>query len=323
MAKAETFPPVLVVSGGQVVLRRRFLQQVIRAQQEAGWSVVQVDGSDPASVRDALQGGGLFDEGNTLAVVEKPHKMNLELLELHHESKGGDVTLLLNIEGEPDGRTKFGKLVKKKMVGVHKGFPKPTEWKAPEVAVEFVLAEAKAHDKTIRPALAHALVQRVGTDIGMLAFEIQKMSLLADSFGSCVIEQREVKGGMAAIAEASVGPIIEALATRNRKRLSKALARLRKTSKADPTMRICRFLGSSVLKWVQAAHLDALPPKAAAQELGINAWYFENKILPPAKRWGKAGTVSLAADLAASERAVLNGAINPWMVLTTRLMAAC
>jgi hypothetical protein len=149
------------------------------------------------------------------------------------------------------------------------------------------------------------------------------MSLLADARGTAVLDKDVVKGAMASIEEASVGPIIEALAVRSRKRLSRALVRVRKTSRYDPTMRVCRFLGSSVLRWLQAAHLDALPPKAAASELGLNPWYFENKILPPARRWGKAGTIQLASDLAASERAVLNGAVNPWVVLTTRLLAAC
>lgn len=101
------------------------------------------------------------------------------------------------------------------------------------------------------------------------------------------------------------------------------MERLRQTAGSDATMRVARFLGTEVLKWMQAAHLEALPPKAAATELGLHPWYFQDKILPPAKRWGKEGTVRLVADLAATERAVLNGAVNPWMVLTSRLVSAC
>ena len=191
------------------------------------------------------------------------------------------------------------------------------------MAAGFLIEEAKLHGMSISPALAHALVSRVGADLGMLTFEVEKMALLAAAAGVTEIGTDQIKGGMAPIAEASVAPIAEALATRNVKELSKALARVRKTTAADPTIRISRFLGSSVQRWVQAVHLENLPPAAAAAELKMNPWYFQNKILPAARRWGKEGTVRLATDLAASERALLNGAISPWTVLTARLLAAC
>ena len=323
-AKADRFPPVLVVSGGQHLLRQRFLREVIETQRGEGWAILMVDGSDRVAVRDAMQGGDLFGGQRTLAVVSNPSKVDLDLLKGHQESAEYDVTLLLHIEGLPDGRTKFGKFVKKDLAGVHKFFPKPSsEWKAREAAVEFVSSEAASYGKTMRTPLIHALVDRVGVDLGVLAFEVSKMAMLADSRSTDAIDLPEVKGGMAAIAEASVFPILSALGSRDRKKLSRALGRTRKTSKADPTMRICRFLGSSVIKWMQASYLDALPPKEAASELGINPWHFENNILPPAKRWGKAGTVRLIGDLAAAERAVLNGARNPWLVLVSRLLSAC
>jgi|SaaInlLV_10m_DNA_2_1039722.scaffolds.fasta_scaffold05902_4 DNA polymerase III delta subunit len=319
--KPDKFPSLLVVSGSEVLLRRRFLKHIKATQLAAGWGVEDVDGSDSMAVRDVLD-GGMFVVGNVLGVVHTPQKMDLDLLAKHHAAKDYEVTLLLHIEGEPDGRTKFGKFVKK-LGNVHKGFPKASEWDAPKVAAKFIHSEVKDQGMTIRPALASALVSRVGSDLGMLAFEVQKMVLLAQTAGVTAIEAEQVKGAMAPIAEAAVAPIMDALATRNRKRLSKALAQIRRTSRGDPTMRICRFLGSSVTRWVQAAHLDNLPPRAAAGELGINPWFFENKVLPPARLWGKAGTVRLAADLAASERAVLNGAVSPWTVLTARLLAAC
>jgi len=320
--KAEKYPPLLVVSGSEDLLRQRFIKHVKATQKAAGWIVEDTDGTDPAAVRDALEGGGLFTTANVLAVVHQPQKMDLDLLTRHHESKDYVTTLLLHIEGEPDGRTKFGKFVKK-LAAVHRGFPKPTEWKAPEVAAGFIVEEAKLHGMSITPALAHALVSRVGADLGMLTFEIEKMALLAEAAGVTVIGTDQIKGGMAPIAEASVAPISDALAARNVKKLSRALVRVRQTTSTDPTMRISRFLGSSVQRWLQAVHLDNLPPAAAAAELKMNPWYFENKILPAAKRWGKEGTVRLATDLAASERALLNGAISPWTVLTARLLAAC
>ncbi len=322
MAKEAKFPPLLVVSGGQTLLRLRFLRGLVAAQKEAGWLIETVDGENSVAMRDVLQGGGLFTTKSTLAVVTKPNKAKLEVLIRHSEAKSYTTTLVLHIEGEPDGRTKFGRFIKK--IGkVHKAFSKPKEWDAPKVAAKFVLSEVNLQGMTMENNLIHALIDRSGSDLGVLAFEVDKMVLLAQATGTTKIGSVQVKGAMAPIAEASIAPIVDALVRRDRKRLSKALTQLRKTSKYDPTMRICGFLGSSVTKWVQAAHLDHMPPKAAAAELKINPWYFENKILPPAQRWGKEGTIRLASALAASERAVLRGAVSPWTVLMARLLAAC
>jgi len=318
--KAST-PPVLIVSGGQELLRRRLLNQMMATQRDAGWTIVNVDGSHPGEVRDALD-GDVFGSSQTLVVVHNPEKVSLEMLEQHRKVDDPTVTLLLYIEGEPDGRTKFGKLVKT-WGDIHKNFPLPSEWDAPKAAEKFLQDEFKSKGLTVTSGLAMALVERVGSDFGMLAFEADKIATLAKLDKSPSVEGRHIRGGMAAIAEASVFPIVDALAARSSKKLVKALAEVRRTSKDDPTIRVSRLIGSSVTKWFQAIFLDSLPPKAAAQELGINPWYFENKVLPAAQRWGKAGMVRLIADLAASERAVFNGALDPWVVLCTRLLSSC
>jgi DNA polymerase III delta subunit len=233
------------------------------------------------------------------------------------------VTLLLHIDGEPDGRTKFGKAVKSTWSAVHKNFPLPSDWQGPKVAAEFVQAESLRLGCQTPAALAMALVDRSGTDLGVLAFEVEKIVMLAKLAGVTVIEPKHVRGGMAPIAEASAVAVTEALSDRNTKKLVKALQALHKTSKEDPTMRVARLVGTAATRWLQALYLDSLPPKAAAEELGVNPWHFETNILPAAQRWGKAGTISLITDLAASERALLNGACDPWIALCSRLVAAC
>ena len=318
----DDFPPLLIVSGSQTLLRTRFLKTVLDTQTVAGWKVEEVEGADASAVRDILEGGGMFSTQRVLAVVANPEKIDLDLLNRHSSEKNAPTTLLLHIEGEPDGRTKFGKWVKK-MAAIHKGFPKPSQWDQPKVAAQFAVDESKLYGLHLDARLSRALVGRVESDLGVLSFEIQKAAILAISDGSKEITSKHIKGAMAPIAEASVAPIVDALAVRNRKRLVKALAHFDQTTKGDQTIRICRFVGSSVLKWVAAVHLESLPPKAAADQLGVHPWYFETKILPPARRWGKTGTVRLASDLAAAERAVLNGAVSPWVVLTSRLLAAC
>jgi len=320
--KPDKFPPLLIASGGQDLLRRRFVAQVREAQRAAGWVVLEVDGAVPGAVQEAVE-GDLFQPQETLAVVSNPEKVDLSMLERHHASKDYLTTLLLHIEGDPDGRTKFGKAVKASWATVHKNFPVPTDWQGTKVATEFVQAEASRLGCQFPAGMAEALVERAGSDLGVLAFEVEKITMLTKLDGVSLIDAKHVRGGMAPIAEASVFPISDALAVKNTKKLLKALAALRRTSRDDPTMRVARLLGTSVTKWLQAVYLDSLPPKAAAEELGVHPWYFENKILPAAQRWGKAGTIHLVSDLAAAERAVLNGAVDPWIVLCSRLVAAC
>lgn len=320
--KSDKFSPLLVVSGDQDLLRRRFVAEVVATQRAAGWEILELDGAVPGAVREALD-GDMFTPRTTLAVVLNPEKVDLDLLVRHQQATDYLTTLLLHIEGEPDGRTKFGKAVKTLWAAVHKGFPVPPDWKAPAVAADFIQAEVKRHGLTLQAALATALVDRCGTDLGTLAFEVEKIGILAQLAGVQEIDAKHVRGGMAPIAAASVFPIVDALAVKNSKKLSKALNALRKTSKDDPTMRVSRLLATNVTRWLQATYLDALPPKAAAEELGVHPWVFETKVLPAAKRWGKQGAIQLVADLAASERAVLSGAVDPWTVLTTRLLWAC
>lgn len=310
-------PPLLIVSGDQDLLRRRFVAQVVSAQQAAGWSVEEVPGEDTGAVRVSMEGNPFLAQ-DVLCVVRNPHKLPLEMLERHHESKDSTTTLLLHIEGLPDGRTKFGKFVKANS-GIHKSFPKPKEWEAPKVATQFVLDELKSLGKTISEPIAGALVKRVGPDLGQLVFECRKLAWLVS--GS-EVAAADVAGAMASVSEAALVPIQEALSLRDTKRLVRALDRVKQTSQYDPTMRVTRFLGATVQTWIQVVYLEHLPPKVAAEEIGMNAWFFENKVLPAVRQWGKKGVVELARCLAESERAVLQGSISPWVVLEAGLIAA-
>lgn len=320
--KQDKFPPLTIVSGSQTLLRRRFLLNVVETQRAAGWKILEVDATVPGAVQEALD-GDMFNPALCLAVVSSPEKIPLEMLERHHGSKDYLTTLLLHIEGEPDGRSKFGKAVKGVWSSVHKNFPEPSDWQASKVAVEFVQAEALRLGLVFPVPLATVLVERSGTDLGVLAFEVMKIGVLANLAGVKEIDVGHVKGGMAPIAEASAFPIADALQGRNAKKLLKAMVTLRRTSRDDPTMRVSRLLASSITKWLQASYLTDMPAKAVAEELGVHPWVYESKIAPAVQRWGLSGTVALLSDLAAAERAVLSGAQDPWVVLTTRLLVAC
>lgn len=318
VTSSDAFPPILAVSGEEDLLRLRMIKNIRNTQQRAGWAVLDVDGSQPDTLVDLLTPNPFAPPAQrTLAVVRTPNKVPLTILEQHLAAATYDVTILLHIDGSLDARTKFGKFVKD-LGDRHKAFAPPDDWKAPEVATSFLTQELIQYGRTMPRDLAAAIVERVGTNLGMLAFEALKYSMVTQDK---VIGPSHVKGLIAAIAEAEVRPLIEALQIRSRTTLLQAAARLEASSKADPTMRVCRFIAPSAIRWLQAAHLGSMPPRDAAQLIGVSPWLYEHKILPAARIWGQQDSRRLIGALAASERAVLSGAVAPWTLLTARLAA--
>lgn len=319
----DDWPPILFVSGSEGFLRRRLVAEVIEEAQSSGRVVEHVDGSVDNAVADAISGNVLM-EAKTLVVVSNPEKVDLELIQEHNA--GGDSTyiLLLHVEGNVDARTKFGKLVKK-LGNQHRAFPSPKSWEADTAAVDFVVEEAKTRfRKAIGKKTAQALVSVVGPDLGILHYELLKASTLAEAQKSSTIEIPHVKGSIAPLAEADVFPAIRALEDRNLKRVIRCLDRIKKTARSDPTMKVCRIMGATVTRWVQAAALDdqGYEPDESATMLGINPWFYKRKVLPTAQRWKQDGVLRLVHALAQSERAILNGHVDPWTGLVTRLISA-
>lgn len=316
-------PPVLIVSGEEGFLRRRFLKELIETQQKAGWSIEHVDGKYASGLESTLSGGVLMGEQN-LIVISNPEKLEVELVESHYEAGDCTYVLLLHCDGDFDSRTKFGKWVKK-LDKHHRKFNLPKPWDAPEVAADFCVAEVRRFGKTMAKRVAQGLVAVAGPDLGMLHYELMKASMLADALGAEEITTDHIKGSLAPLLEADVQPVLTALGDRNLNKTLRALERVKATSRTDPTMMVCRIFGASVLKWLGAANLDArgVDPKEAAASLGVNSvWFYQNKILPPAVAWKQAGLVRLIHALAVSERALLGGHVDPWTGLVARIALA-
>lgn len=315
--------PVVIITGNDHFRRRRFLSWFIQEMEGSGRVVHRVEGDNRGAIIGAMSEAE-FAEQPTVIVVDKASKVDLELVESHHKGKDNTVVLALHYEGTPKGNTKFGKLVKK-LRKVHKEFKAPKDWDADEDAVGFCLEEAQRLGKTLPQQLAKALVALSGSDLGLLSFELLKLSTLADARGTTEITAEFIKAIKADIAEAQVFPVVRALEGRDVKRLLRSLAQVRKLSKDDPTMWVCRIVGSSAMRWLAVACLDAqgVQPEAAARQLDMNKWYYRNKVLPPARRWGKADVVRLVRALAESERAVLDGHVDPWVGLVSRLVQVC
>lgn len=319
--------PVFAVSGSEDFLRERDLLGIVEDHRAKGWRIDRIGGASTGELRAALSQDSLSfmtEDAPTLVVVELAEKADVDLLEGHAKRTGSDIVLLLRHEGDPKENTKIGKFLKG-LGKQHRNWPSPKEWDADKAAVEFVVAEFKARGKTIPVRLAEIFVARVGSDLGFLSFEVSKIATLADAAGADEVNPDLVKGGMSPLAEAAIQPIIDALARKDAKALAGHLDKLRRTTKDDPTIRLVRILFESSAKWLAVAEFRerGTGHDDAARELGINPWFWKNKVVPQAASWGRGEAASLMGKLGDAERTVLSGGANPWAFLTSTLLAAC
>ena len=332
-------PTLFAISGSNDFLRRRALEQTVSKQRAAGWDVQFVDGANNMDLMTGLhQSASMFGDGKpVLLVVYNPEQAPLPALEGQLKNEDPAVTLLLSLEGDPKGNTKFGKFVAALDKKAHQAFPMPEKkWETPKIAAAFCVGEAKRLGKPMAEDLAHALVQKSGVDYGFLAFELQKAILHAEARGATALEVVDVRAAMAPIGEVSFDEVKNALATRNKKAVAQALERIRKAVK-EPIMPLCGFLeavaiGSKTEKegrisfgWLHLATLNArgLSPDDIATELGINPYRCKSFLLPEVRAWQPAAVLSLVQATSEARRAVLTGQLNPWLVFVARILALC
>jgi DNA polymerase III delta subunit len=203
-----------------------------------------------------------------------------------------------------------------------KVFVLPPFYKREEYAASFVQEEAKSRGTSIEPSIALSLVRRVGTDLGMLSFEVQKVSLLVGA--GVAITATHLKETIAPLAEIDGSAILDALGMKNMKRLIAEMRKYQVSRGGDPTIELCgRTLTPALTRWLQAAHLAeaGMSAAAAAGSVGANPWYWEHKILPYAMRWRIAGCARLLGIVAKAQTLVFRGGVAPFAYLEASFLA--
>ena len=118
---------------------------------------------------------------------------------------------------------------------------------------------------------------------------------------------------------------MDAISSGNLKVTLAELRRVQLYGGSDPTIRICgAYLAPAFLRWLAAVHLhqSGVSSKSAAERASANPWYWENKVLPPALRWGYKGCRMLVESVAEAQSSVFRGALSPWNLLETGLIRA-
>ena len=331
-------PTLVVISGSHDFLRRRSLEQTVTKQRTAGWDIQVVDGSDSMGFLSALhQSAGMFGDGKpVLVIVHNPEKAPLSALENHAKDPSPAATVLLSIEGEPKGNTKFGKFILGLDKKAHMAYPLPDKWDIPKFATQFCVTEAKRMGKPMTEELAGALVKTSGVDFGFLAFELQKAFLHAEARGSATLDFADVKATVAPMGEVSFDAIKDALATRNRKTVAMALGRIKKLVK-DPTMKLCGFLeaiilgsmtekeGKTSFGWLHLTVMVAqgMDSDQIADALGVKPFRCKTYLLPEVRAWNPKALLDLVRATSQTRRAVVTDQLDPWLILVAGILKAC
>jgi len=315
-------PPLIALSGNVALLRVREIKKAVAAAGKKKRRVERVSGD--SSELDQLLASTVFFDEKMLLIISKPEKVDPELLIKQSTSSDKTVVMVLDCDGTLKKNSKLFKLLQKHSI-LHMSFAEPEPWKVEEWATKFLVKEAKSKGKVLETPLATAMVRVCGPDLGLLSFEMLKLSVYLDAIGETQVQPAHVRGIMAALTETSLFPLVDAVSQANAPAVLKQLSSIERTHSGDPTMRVCAILAYSVTNWIHAgsALRAGMDTEVAAQSVGTSAARMRRSILPAVGQWGDVGLRDLLGIIAGVERSVKAGRVNPWMLLQARLAASC
>lgn len=337
------FAPVMVVSGGVDFLRHRFVQQVVTAAKKEGRRFVTIEPGDEEGLRDVLSGGILFTDALVVVVEsakqQKARKKKtpsseeealgtwseeaLALVLDHAKGDGDSLVLIVHHVGDAGAETFAGQVSAKIPKGQSKVFPSPKPWEAQEYSTKFLSGELRRLGKTISDSLAEQIVQKVGTDVGLLSFEALKISMCLDVDGRTEAQASDVSPVIAALGSEDWDALTDALGTRNGPRTLRAWTAVRERSSSDTFQRYATRLSVLVTNWLFASVLleQGMTAEEAAARAGVHPYRYKVAWLAPAQRWGRPSLETFLRSLVKINAA--KGHVNPWVALESTIAAAC
>jgi DNA polymerase III delta subunit len=316
----QSATPMILLSGGQVFLRQRKLHEIIFKYETGGWVSENLD--SPRDIHSYLGGfASLFAEPRLL-VLETEAELPVADLLSFGKNPDASICFVLCYPGEIKAKASFAQLAKE-YSKYHIAFPVPSPFKEQEVAQEFCVQEAKRLRCSISAQVASALIADVGSDIGILSYEIFKAATFAKSKGEKEISALTVKATRAVIAEASVWNFADALRTGTTRKIIRSLDQLAFTRGKD-TMMIIGILRNTFLLAAQAIDLNerGVSPQMGASLIKTDPWKYTNIILPLGRRWGRERMFKMLQEISKAEQAVLSGAVDPWNVFVCGILSA-
>jgi len=318
----EDPPPVALISGTEDFLRRRALAKAVRASAQTGRRVEWVTTKE--EVEDALTSGMLYTEPLMLVVGDltavTPEEVTARVV-----AKSNTIAMVLVHEG--DVPAKLAPVMEAVPKTFRFTYTKPPPYKATEQAIEFVVQEAERLGKKIPEPLAKSLVDRMGADLGLLSYEMLKVSLLLDARSKGTeIKGEDIAATMVLTQDADIGVVVDAVGARSVKGLLKALDRVKSNwpQSEDPTLAVVAWVGNRATTWLHAATLDAQgsDEREGANRVEVNPYVYTRFVLPVARQWKVPPLVGLLQRLAVVERAAKTDRVSPWTMLECALIAS-
>lgn len=262
--------------------------------------------------------GVFFSDERVLYLVTSLVADDLKVLErlAGREGRLGELWLVLE-GGLPKGKLgKFLEGLKDKVA-----FELPAaEWKRVEAAKAFCLTEAASLGVSFQSELlVDSLVERLGPDYGLLAFEMLKLSLL----GVPKVTAEHLRATVPAfLGGGEVLGLHQAILRRDVRIVSKALQRVRVASKDDPTIAVCFQLWGLLkgLLEVVALRDSGIPPEMIAESTGKNLWFLQNKLLPSLRAWKLTELFGLIEVLSKSSTLQRSGGLAPWQFFCAEVL---
>ncbi len=172
-------------------------------------------------------------------------------------------TLVLIARAADQRRQLFGSCIR---AGAAHGFP-PIE---PRAAPDWVARLAREQGSEITPAAVQELIDRVGSDLGVLAGEIAKLALHAGL--GVRIQPVHVAAVVASVRTHAVEELSDRIARRDLAGAARALRHL--LTGGEPPLRVVAFLAANLRRALQVAELAeaGLRGEDIAGRLGMPPW---------------------------------------------------
>jgi DNA polymerase III delta subunit len=319
-------PPAVVIGGTEGFLVGREIRKAVLVTELSGRRVVRAE-SDAEAV-DAMTMADTF--GDACLILIPLSEVSVETIREIKGNQPHKTGLLIHHDGALNENSHPA------LTEVHAGFQvkhnTPKSKKDQEkLAVRFARAEADSlmgEKKALEQNLAEALVKNVGTDLGVLSFEIAKMAAMARSEGSTSITLAHIRALIRGSSEIDMESVRVAMKARDPAKMAAALNRIRRNAPEDPVMLLLRARGGPAdiaLTWLRAALLleKGASVEEVASRIGVPEWATKRDVVPAVQRWGAPALRDLVSRLSWVDRGVLLGSPSPWVSCESALLIGC
>jgi DNA polymerase III delta subunit len=314
----------VILSGSEDFLRLRELREAISVAEKSGRVVEYAHGADRGEISRVLSSTGVFFDQDVLLIVEEPDKIDVDLMLRHHEAGDSSVAVVLHQKGSVKVRSNLSRVAAALPDRLVARFERPKPWEEVDRAVKFCVREASRLNMKLSSQLATVVVRGVGSDLGVLAFEIEKLALLLRSGGESEATILHVGRTVGALGGLGPKPVVEALGRRDAAATGRALSGVRRAHAGHAggaVLRVCAFVVPTATQWLHVASLtrDGLVLDQIAERVGVHPFVLRKNLFPAARRWGQVRLTSLLRSLAQVRRSVRSGHVSPWIELECAL----